>query len=957
MGERVEFRLLGPVEAWCADRRVELGQPRQRCVAAVLLTEANRVVPAGTLVERVWGEQPPASARSAVYSYLTRIKAILRQLDSGGGQVWLTRASGGYLLEVDSDAVDLHRFDQLVDQARTTDDLDQAAAMWASALELWRGDPYQELTSDWLDRMRDTLLRRWLAAVLERNDVELARGRHAELLAELTDLCDQQPFDERLAAQLMLAEYRNGRQAEALDHFQKVRHRLAEELGVDPGADLSTLYEQILHNEPSLVTSPTLARTALGSGEKRRAAPVPAQLPTDVRGFTSRVDELAQLDTIVAPATRQPTSVVISAVSGTAGVGKTALAVHWAHRITDRFPDGQLYVNLRGFDPGGHVLAPADAVRGFLETLGIPPERIPSTLDAKVGLYRSLLAGKRMLVVLDNARDAEQVRPLLPGTPTALTVVTSRNQLTSLVAVEGAHPLTLDLLSTTDARELLTWRLGPDRVTAEPDAVDQIITACARLPLALAIAAARAQLTGFPLATLATELDKSSRRLDVLDAGDAASQVRAVFSWSYTTLTLPAARLFRLLGLHPGPDISIPATTSLAGHSQRKTHRLLTELVHANLLVEHIPGRYTLHDLLRAYAINLATDLGHTPGPQHHAAVTRMLDHYLHSACAADRLLYPHRDPIRLPLTLPAPGTHPEEPADNQQATTWLATEHHVLLAAIRHAAHARLDSHTWQLAWALSGFLYMRGPWHDQVAIWEAALHAADRLGHLAAQADAHRLLGYFLTRLGHHADAHVHLEQALDRYVRAGDPAGPGHTHHILAFLEERLGHLSQALDHAQQALTLFQAADHLQGQADALNGVGWYHSLLGDHTQALTYCEQALGLHQQLGDRDGEAVTWDSIGHAHHHLGHHALAVNCYQRALILHRSLGDRHHQATTLTHLGDTHHAAGNPDAARTAWQQALTIFTDLDHPDADDLHAKLHNLNPHPTIGTNPNSH
>jgi hypothetical protein len=352
----------------------------------------------------------------------------------------------------------------------------------------------------------------------------------------------------------------------------------------------------------------------------------------------------------------------------------------------------------------------AQAVRGFLDALGLPPERIPADPDAQAALYRSLLAGRRILVVLDNARDADQVRPLLPGTPTALALVTSRNQLTALVAVDGAHPLPLDLLSAAEARELLARRLGAERVAAEPDAVEQIITACARLPLALAIAAARAQHTGFPLSALAAELTETNeagdRRLDALDAGDPATQIRAVFSWSYAALTPLAAQLFRLLGFHPGPDITIPAAASLAGRPRAETRRLLTELTWANLITEYVPGRYTLHNLLRAYATDLTHR--HDTAEQRHAAAHRVLDHYLHTAHAAARLLDPTRN---LPApTPPQPGVTPDSPTDRQQSLDWFTTEHPVLMAAIDHAAEGGFDTHTWQLVWTMWTFFDRRG-------------------------------------------------------------------------------------------------------------------------------------------------------------------------------------------------------------------------------------------------------
>ncbi|MGI5519941.1 ATP-binding protein [Micromonospora sp. CA-259024] len=675
--------------------------------------------------------------------------------------------------------------------------------------------------------------------------------------------------------------------------------------------------------------------------ESRRRAPrapdrlVPRQLPADVASFAGRDDELAGLDKLVAA----PTAVVVAAISGTAGVGKTALAVHWAHRVAERFDDGQLYVNLRGFDPGGQALSAAKALRGFLDALGVPAARVPADLDAQAALYRSVLAGKRILVVLDNARDAGQVRPLLPGTSAAAVLVTSRNQLTSLVSLDGAHPLPLGLLTRDAASRLLANRLGVDRVAAEPEAAEVIVAACARLPLALSIAAARAQQSGFPLATLATELGTAGQRFGVLDAGDAVGEVRAVFSWSYTALTATTAGLFRLLGLHPGPDITMPAAASLAGLPADEVHRLLTELTRANLLTEYRPGRFTAHDLLRAYAAELSA--GTDPEPDRRAATTRMLDHYTHTTHAADELLRPHSDPADHLLTPPTAGVRPERPTTHAEAMAWLTAEHPVLLAALRQAASAGFDAHAWRLGRALDTFLDRQGHWHDRVETCRAALLAAERLGDPVAQAVAHRFLAGAHTVVSQYADAHGHLERALELYVRSGDTEGEARTHQNLASLWDRQGETRKALDHSKRTLALAQAAGHRRAQADALNAVGWCHAQLGEHIRALAYCEQALELLQQLGDRAGEAATWDSLGFAHHHLGQYGQAVEYYERTLDLTRDLGDRWGEADTLSRLGDTHDALGDPTSARADWHRALDIFTALNHPDAATVRAKL----------------
>jgi tetratricopeptide (TPR) repeat protein len=568
----------------------------------------------------------------------------------------------------------------------------------------------------------------------------------------------------------------------------------------------------------------------------------------------------------------------------------------------------------------------------------VSAERVPADPDAQIGLYRRLLAGKRILVLLDNAHGPDQARPLLPGAPGCLTLVTSRNQLTGLVAIDGAYPLPLDLLSPDEARQLLTNRIGHDRVSAEPEAVDRLIKLCERLPLALAIAAARAAIDPqLSLTTLTAELGNTRDRLDALTSDDPVTDIRAVFACSYRALAPAAARLFRLLGLHPGPDISTAAAASLARIPPEQVRPLLDELTQVHLIREETPGRYALHDLLRAYAADLAQHID--PEQQRRTATHRMLDHYLRTAHTADRLLDRARDPFT--LAEPEPGVTTEHLADSQQALAWFTTEHAALLAAVDHAAATGFDAHAWQLAWTLATFLNRQGYWRDQAAVHHSAILAARRMAHPTAQARAHRVLALAYLRLGDIDDANTQLQHALDLCAQAGDLAGQGHIHLNLATVSGRRGHHTDALHHAQQACDLFRTAGHQQGLARALNAVGWYHAQLGDHQQALTNCEQALDLLRELDDRQATAGTWDSIGYAHHRLGHHAEAITGYQHALNLYRDLGDRYPEATTLIKLGEAHRVAGNDHAARDAWQQALAILTDLDHPDADTVRIKL----------------
>jgi tetratricopeptide (TPR) repeat protein len=480
---------------------------------------------------------------------------------------------------------------------------------------------------------------------------------------------------------------------------------------------------------------------------------------------------------------------------------------------------------------------------------------------------------------------------------------------------------------------------APKRSPLNPRAAFELITLCARLPLALSIAAARAATQpGLTLGTLAAELRAARRRLDPLSAGEASTNLRMVFSWSYRNLDGPAARLFRLLGLHRGPDVTAPAAASLAGVPCDLAGELLGELTQAQLLSEHAPDRFAFHDLLRAYAGELVHR--HESDDQRHAATHRVLDHYLHTAAAADRLIQTTRDPIAVaPL---APGVIPERFADAAQAQAWFDAERRVLLTAVTEAARAGFDVHAWQLSWSMVPFLDRRGHWQDLAAIQHTALTAARRLGDLDAQARTHVAIATASARLGSYQDARANLNDALDLQQRLGDRAGQARVHLALGKLCGQQRRYDEGLAHARQALELYIAVGHRAGQADALNSAGFTLSHLGDHQSAVEYCQRALDLHRTVGNRHGEALTWDSLGYAHRQLGHHAQAVACFRRALTAYRQLGgDRYRQTVVLTHLGDAFHAAGDSPAACDAWRSALVILEDLDHLDADEVRARL----------------
>jgi DNA-binding SARP family transcriptional activator len=630
----MQFGVLGPlrVVAGDSDEPGVVSAARLRVLLAVLLWRANQPVPVDELAEMVWDGEPPARAAEAARALIMRLR---RGLGERAAARIVTRAPG-YVIEVSRDELDASRFETLtwetgaaVRACRWAD----AARTAATALGLWRGAPLLDIPSQMLrDQWVPHIEQLRVQALEWRIEADLHDRRHEQLIPELRDLTARHPLREHFHAQLMLALVRSGRQAEALAAYQEARRALVGELGIDPGAELCQLHERILAGDASLIAPPTAPAVA---APPPAAATIPRQLPAAVRSFVGRQAEFGMLNGLAeeaAEAARAGGTAVVSAIDGMAGVGKTALAVHFAHRTAARFPDGQLYADLRGFGPSGHPVEPTQVISGFLNGLGASPQAIPDDADARAALYRSLLTGKQVLIMLDNAHNAAQVRPLLPGAPGCLVLVTSRNQLTGLAAVEGARLLTLGVLDDAEATELLAARLGAPRVAAEPDAVAELTRLCARLPLALTITAARgAACPASSLAVMAAELRGTP--LDALDAGEPASNVRAVFGWSYRNLSDLAARMFRLLCLlHPGPDISLAAAASLAGIPAAESRRALRELAAASMLTEHLPSRYAFHQLLREYAVEQARA---TSGPgEHTAAAGRLRRYYQHPAAS-----------------------------------------------------------------------------------------------------------------------------------------------------------------------------------------------------------------------------------------------------------------------------------------------------------------------------------
>ncbi|MEV6299148.1 BTAD domain-containing putative transcriptional regulator [Actinoplanes sp. NPDC051861] len=928
----IEFRVLGSVQVTVDGSPVPLHGKQRTALLAVLLLHHNRVVSTARLADVLWDARQPRTARSALHVRVSQLRRALAEANAGDER--LVHRPPGYLIRVEKGELDLQRFTELADRGRELlagGDAERAAESLGEALALFSGTPFEDVAAPALEEQRTRLLQRRLAVLTDRIEADLRLGRHTAVIEELGTLVGDHPLDEGLRGRLMLALHRSGRRGDALASYRELRQAMADRLGLEPGEELKRLHKQILTADSAL----SLAEPATAQ------AVAPAQLPADHPHFTGRVESLRRLDALLPGRAASPAPVVISAIAGLPGVGKTALAVHWARRVNASFPDGQLYLNLRGFDPSAPAVTPTDALRVLLDGLGVPPQRVPFGLEAQAGLYRSMLTHKRMLVLLDNAHDAEQVRPLLPASPGSLALVTSRNRLTGLVATDGAHVLSLDVLTPPEAREMLIGRIGHARVTAEPQSADEIIERCAGLPLALSVAGARAAADpDLPLADLAAELRASE--LDALAVGDTASDVRVVFSSSYRILGAGAQRLIRLLGLHPGPDITVHAAASLAGVTLADAEDSLTELSRAAFLTETVPGRFGMHDLIRAYAIETAGR--HEDELARQAAVERLTDHYLHTACVAAHLLIPHSDPFA--PGEPSSGVLPETFADVKEATAWFTREQAVLLGAFRTAVTAGLDRQVAEFAWSLARFFDLRSRYHDMAATQREALAAAERLGDQARQARAHRLIGLAASREARYDEAREHLVQALAMNRDLGDHVAQGHTSMTLGQLHARTGSYTDALGYAEAAYAAFQAGGQRYGQANALNSIGWYHAQLGHYDETLTHCGRAVELARELGDNRSMAAAWDSLGYAHLRLANQREAADCYRQAADLFAEIGDAYFEADTLLHLADALRAQQEIGAAVTAAERALELLEALGHAEVTRAREMLQTLSP-----------
>lgn len=922
-----EFRLLGPVEVLRDGAVRTVGSANQRLVLAALLLEPNQVVPVERLISMLWGEEPPATARTIVQSCVSHLRRLLTTpagdtpaddtpADDPDPPRLTTRAPG-YVLHVDPGCIDLHRARALIDQAHGLQ-LEERSRSLSAALHLWRGPVLADLAESPLGRTTAPQVEELqLAALEERAAADLELGRHAQLVRELPALVAHHPLRERLTNQLMLAHYRCGQRAQAQNCFHALRIRLSQELGIDPGPEVRDLYERMLRDDAALLGPRQRAQTA-----HRR--PVPAELPPAPAGFVGRDEEIAELDRMLDAAGTRVTSPV-AVVAGTAGVGKSALAVHWGRRVAHAFPDGQLHVSLRGFDPERSPLAAGEALTSVLKALGMAPDAIPVGLDDRAALHRSMLAERQVLLVLDNARDSEQVRPLLPGNSASAVVVTSRRRLDGLVVRGGARVFHLETLPTATAVEVLE-RAGD--VTADA-AVTRLAELCGGLPLALRIAAARVLADpGGGAAGLVEELADERNRLRVLDTDDGETSVRGAFDVSYRSLPASLARTFRLLGQVPGPSVSAFAAAELCGTDLGQARYALRALGRAHLLDEIESDRFGMHDLLRVYAreaepLPAENRAVAAESAEHSAALRRLVHHYLAVSDHARRFLRPARDELHF-----ADRATAERPpvTGRADALEWFDAEWANLVALVHRAADAGFHELVWRLVRTQFNYLMVRCPWEDWVDLYRVGLRAARTAGETEGEVLMSAGLGVVHSRSGSPETALEHYRESYRVAEGAANESWLAMTRVNLASVLIRLGRHEQAREHCHAALPGHRDRPDRYFGAGALNNLAQVEQVAGRPELALRYLREAEELYREMDDLETLAMVLNNCGEVHIELGRLDEGERYHSEALEVALHCGSAMRQAAAHVGLGDVAWHRGDASVARTRWNTALIVF-------------------------------
>ncbi|MEV6861940.1 BTAD domain-containing putative transcriptional regulator [Streptosporangium subroseum] len=876
-----QLRVLGLVDVWRDERSITVVGPKQRTLLALLVVQANRVVPHDRLITALWGSETPATGRRLLHNHLWSVRRLL------GNENTLVSASTGYSLRLQPGDSDLDVFLTETAMGRSFiagGDPTKASDRFSSALALWRGPALGGTQPEFQTAEGAALEELRIAALLNRIDTDLTLNRHSELIGELRLLVTEHPLNEGFRGQLMRAFHQMGRTADALEEFRVARQHFREELGLDPGEELTRLHRSILAGESAPETTPTEHTTSsptLLSPVSSPAATVPRQLPADIACFTGREESLQRLDFLLSTSQGSASAVVITAITGTPGIGKTALATRWGHRVADRFPDGQLYVNLHGYSQGQPVTS-TQALHQLLRGLGVAADGIPHEDDERASMYRSLLANKRMLVVLDNAARPEQIRPLLPGSSLCKVVITSRDSLRGLSVTHDVHALTLDVLSPGEAKNLLISVLGEDRVRDEIDAVIELARLCGHLPLALRLAAAHlgGQPT-LPVADFVTRLLRENRltALDIED--DPYIGVRAAFETSYRGLPEPVQQTFRLLGLHPGPDIGIDEIIALTGSSLEDARTALNALISAHLVQRGVGQRFALHDLVSLFACERSES--DDTDPARRSALTRLFDWYLHTARAAMGHIHIDYSGIQLVSEPPPHGIPTFD--DYDHAATWLDVEYAALISAVNYAASHGWPAHAWQIAYALDYFFYLRDRIDDWLNIYQIALTAVRQTG---------------------------------DRY-------GESRILNALGMANMLAGKVDVCLEYQGKALDVSRSTGDRKGEGYSLSRIGYSLLWTGDFHQAIEDCLEATEVFHQLNDEQGEVTAAFTLGLAYFRVGRPLDALHCLERCLVFDRKTDNRNDEAYTLMLLGDVHESLGDLPAALGLYQQSMQL--------------------------------
>ncbi len=952
----MRFRLLGPLEVRAGEDWQGIGAPKWRSVLAALLINAGQVVPADVLINEVWGDAPPDTAANLISIYVLRLRRLLGDADSG---LLVTRAPG-YQLRLAARDTDAQLFEIMVRDGRrtfTAGDAEGAAKALTEALDLWHGKPLADVPATALvEAEADRLAALRLDAIELRITAELGCDGHAQAVPELRRLLADNPLREALWLLLMQALDGAGRHAEALEVYGRARAAIADELGVDPGPELRQFHARLLAKDstvvPGSISGGTIAararaqepasrgqqgakapsgteapRAPAAPAGRRPSVPTPAQLPADIADYTGRDEQVRRLGEMLTGAAGHvdPGAVRIAVVAGSGGLGKTSLAVHAAHRVRRKFPDGQLYVDLLGAT--AHPLSPADVLARFLRDLGVDGKDVPLDEDERAARYRSAVVGRRMLVVLDNARDAAQVRPLLPGTASCAVLVTTRSRMPDLASTKLVD---LNVLDEREALAMFTKVVGEERASAEPEATADLLQACAGLPLAIRICAARlVTRSGWTIRRLADRLGDERRRLDEMRAGDLA--VRASFEVSFTSLAardnsggLDPARAFCLLGLWNGPSISSAAATALFGIADDMAEDALETLVDAHLLESEAPDMYKFHDLLRVYSSERAgADL---PAADREAAAGRLLDWYTRTADAAAQVISPYR--YNVPLAAGPEGSSPPSFATVDDALEWYDQERVNVVAATRQAAASGLHEIAWRLPASLFSMFSRRGNWADLFATHRIALESARQAGGRQGEAWVLNNLGNALG-LSREAEGIRYLEQALEIRREIGDRLGEAQTANNLGDAYAVLGRADEALDLLRRALDLDRAVGYRYGEGVALNNLGEYFLDLSHPEEAIEYLLQARATFTEIKTPHGLGYALHNLGRCYLALGRDGEALDCLRQALVVYQSTGDRRRQARTLRFLGTAQNRLGMAAEARESLTQAAAIFDDL----------------------------